>query len=239
MYQTHKTYIKPESELSGLIFDNPSLILMLEHFNLDFSDFSKKTVSQICREHGIGIDLFISIANLYNGFNPVDMDLLTQRDVITIIEFLSRSHQYYKYEKYPEIRLYIARLYERDKSGMKGLVEQFFDEYFDEVVEHLDYEDNVAFPYFFKLIGFEVGSADRSGKYSAGDYREHHTDIESKLTDLKNLFIKHIAIKGEVSLRRKLIFSLFELETDLNIHSQIEESILIPLIRKIESNKTV
>ncbi|MGE0078003.1 MAG: hemerythrin domain-containing protein [Bacteroidales bacterium] len=237
MYQTHKTYIKPESELSGLIFDNPSLILMLEHFNLDFTDFARKTVSQICREKGIGIDLFISIANLYNGFNPSNSDLLVQTDAFAIIGFLSRSHSYYKQEKYPEIQMYINKLYEHDDSGMKGLVERFFDDYFNEVIEHLDYEENVAFPYFYKLIGFEADPANLNSDYSAGDYREHHTDIESKLTDLKNLFIKHIPIKGEASLRRKLILSLFELETDLSIHSQIEESILIPLIRKIESNK--
>ena len=40
--------------------------------------------------------------------------------------------------------------------------------------------------------------------------------------------------KDDRQIRRKLLLCLFELEYDLNIHSRIEESILIPLVEKME-----
>lgn len=66
------------------------------------------------------------------------------------------------------------------------------------------------------------------------EYRNHHTDIETKLIDLKNLFLKHIKIKNELTIKRKFLNTLFGLEFDLKIHSIIEEKILIPLIEHIE-----
>jgi len=72
-------------------------------------------------------------------------------------------------------------------------------------------------------------------QYSAKEYQEHHSDIEDKLNDLKNLLIKYLPYKDDQILRRKLILKLFDLENDLNIHSQIEELILIPLVSEMES----
>ncbi|MDD2513485.1 MAG: hemerythrin domain-containing protein, partial [Proteiniphilum sp.] len=107
------------------------------------------------------------------------------------------------------------------------LLEKFFNEYFAEVLEHLDYEDSIAFPYFITLLN--NGKAEEKGKrYSSKEYGRHHTDIELKLQDLKNLLLKHIDIEDRLDLRRKLLFALYELEFDLYIHSLIEENILIP-----------
>ena len=70
--------------------------------------------------------------------------------------------------------------------------------------------------------------------YSVTEYREHHNDIEEKLTDLNNLLIKYIPQQNDQQIRRQLLLSLFELEYDLNIHSRIEETILIPMVEKME-----
>ena len=34
MYQTHKTYITPDMKMSELIIENPTLLLLLEHFEI-------------------------------------------------------------------------------------------------------------------------------------------------------------------------------------------------------------
>ena len=73
-------------------------------------------------------------------------------------------------------------------------------------------------------------------EYSVKEYRLHHDDIEEKLNDLKNLLIKYLPQKNDQQIRRKLLFSLFEVEYDLNIHSQIEDTILIPLVEKMEKH---
>lgn len=220
-----KTFIKCDMKVYDLIEENHSLLLMMQHFEIDFR-VDDLTVSQICRDKGISEKLFISVANLYNGFKPKANPIEDIDDVLLIIKFLRNSHTYYREDKYPQISNYIHQLQERHSGKELVLLEQFFNEYFSEVVEHLDYEDNVAFPYFVKLICDKEG--DQKELYSAREYSDHHTDIELKLKDLKNLLLKHIAIGLDLTLRRKLLFSLFELEHDLYIHSLIEETILIP-----------
>ena len=238
MYQTKKTFIKPGMKMSDLIIENPSLLLMMEHFDIDIV-VRNKTVEQICIENKVNQKVFIDIANLYNGFHPVSAENIDRRDTESIIVFLKNSHRYYLNEKIPEIRNCIRRLYTKNSNPEIRLVEKFFDEYSQEVKEHLDYEDKIAFPYFSYLAQDNKHSGLKDTKFSAGEYREHHTDIETKLGELKSLLLKHIPLKQDGSLRRKLLTGLFELEYDLTIHSVIEESILIPLIRKIEKQKEI
>lgn len=230
MYQTIRTYIKPEIKIADLIFENPYLLLLLEHFDLDLVTHDK-TVSQLCSEHGIDENIFISFANLYNGFTPSVSDSFDYSQIETIIRFLQNSHRYFKHDKYPEIQDYINKLVVKNPSAEIRMIGKFFDDYFMEVNEHLNYEEGIAFPYFRSLLhGKTPDSGNEEIKFSGSEYLEHHTDIESKLTDLKNLLLRHVSLKNDPVNRRKLIFSLIELEYVLNIHSLIEESILIPMV---------
>ena len=223
--------------MADLIDANPNLLLMLQHFNIDFR-VSDQTVMQLCESQGISENLFVSIANLYNGFEAKGHLPFTGEDLLQVIDFLKRSHNYYRSDKYPQISSYIRQLQESHSGKEIKLLEKFFNEYFSEVLEHLDYEDNVAFPYFITLLD-RVKSGGENEVYSSKEYSEHHTDIELKLQDLKNLLLKYVMIEGDLSLRRKLFFALYELEYDLYIHSLIEESILIPSGISIEREQNV
>ncbi len=220
-------------KLGGLFFENPYLLLMMEHFNLDFV-VNDKTIEKVCQESSINSNIFVDIANLYNGFNDLDAKKYTKTDILTIVNFLKNSHNYYKEEKYPEIQSLINKILKLNETREIKLISKFFGEYFNEVIDHLDYEDQVAFPYFLNLL--EDGRNIPKGKdYSAKIYSDHHTDIETKLMELKTLLLRHIPLGKDRSLRRRLIISLFELDYDLNIHYLIEESALTPLIEKIEN----
>lgn len=239
MYQTTKTYIKPDIKMADLIFENPYLLLLLEHFGLDLV-MHDKTVRQLCLENKINEKVLISFANLYNGFSPSASDDFDIEHIETIIGFLRNSHFYFKYDKYPEIQAYIKTLYANNPTAEIRMIENFFDEYFLEVSEHLDYEEGIAFPYFRSLLKKnENGNETAQTAFSGTEYLEHHTDIELKLTDLKNLLFRHISLKNDPVNRRKLLFSLIELEYVLNIHSLIEETILIPLVINLESKNTL
>ena len=236
MYQTKKTYVKPGMKISELIFENPSVLMLLEHFGFDLV-VRDNTVEQLSKQYNVNPELFVSFCNLFNGFAPSGIDTFTTNDVSTIISFLRNTHSYYKTDKYPEIKAHIQQLFLKNNSPEIKLVEKFFNEYFDEVTEHLDYEEQVAFPLVCAKLGIENIAPQSSDQgYSISDYRTHHTDIEFKLSELKSLLLKHIPTKGDSIERRRLLTSLFELEFDLSIHSLIEESILIPLVKKLETN---
>lgn len=232
MYQTERKYITPDIKMAELIFDNPSFLLFLEHFEVDFL-VREKTIQQICIENNIRPEIFISFANMFNGFALERIDDYSRADIKSIILFLRNSHIYFQNEKYPEIRDFIEQLYLNNTIPEIKLIGKFFNEYFEEVKEHLAYEDNKVFPYFDKLLN-NKNSIKNSIIFNLKNFSDDHTDIESKLKELKELLLKHIPVQNDRILRRKIFVSLFELEHYLKMHSTIEETILIPLIDKLE-----
>lgn len=229
-----KSYITKDKKMLDLINDNYSLLLCLQHFDIDFS-VDNKTVEELCIGNNIDINVFIVISNLYNGFFPVDNEINKIDDIKPILHFLKKSHSFYVEDKYPELKYYLKKIKNVNSSRDFQLIEQFFYDYFEEVLEHLKYEDEIAFPYFYSLERKEKKTQTKS--FSVKEYRNHHTDIETKLTDLKNLFLKHIKIKSDLNIKRKFLNTLIGLEFDLKIHSVIEEKVLIPLIERIEKEQ--
>ncbi len=231
MYSRAKQGIKPDDKLSVVIFHNPYVLLMLEHFGVRMP-VHEKTVKQVCDKYSIGPNVFITVTNLYNGIRPSGQPAFGNDDIIDIISFLKNSHNYYLNEKYPIIRDFIEQVQKKNNSKEIGLVEKFFGEYFKKVQNHINYENDVAFPYIVTLI--ENGQQPLENGYSIVHYEEKHDNIEEELTDLKNLLIKYLPQENDQTIRRKLIFALFELEFDLTIHAQIEDLILLPVIKKLE-----
>jgi len=231
MYLVSKKYIAPETEVAEIIKNNPMLLLMLENFGI--TKFEKDiTVSALCNKTGINVNFFTLVCNLHNGFYIENAGKIEQTDLPVIIAYLKRSHEYYRSEKYPEILSYIRELRQTENSNILQVIETYFNEYFEEVKEHIEYEERIAFPYFNELLENKIVAS--SANYSSINYKEHHTDIETRLNDMKDLFIHHVHIKNKNRIRRKLLTSLSELEFELKVHSHIEDMILIPLTNKIE-----
>jgi regulator of cell morphogenesis and NO signaling len=235
MHILNKVFVLPNMKASEIIINNPYLILMFEHFELKL-EVREKSIEQICKENNINTSLFLTIANLFNGYKPITETTYISADIQSIIKYLGNSHKYYQKEIYPLIQQYIKEIYKNNSHPEILMLEQFFGNYFIEVTEHLTYENDVVFPYVLSLDSQLCNKNNNYSlnNYSVNEYRDHHNDIEEKLNDLKNLLIKYLPVEKDQQLRRKLLFSLFELEYDLNIHSQIEDSILIPLVENME-----
>lgn len=222
----------PETKLATAIENNPSLLFMLEYFNIS-SPIKHKTIKGICDENNINHCLMVVIGNLYNkAGNPPDITHISTKDIPSIISFLKNTHLHYKSEKYPEIENLIKILKETTAPVEIDQIQTFFKEYFNEVIEHLNYEDNYVFPYICNLLQNDI---EENNTFSSSVYRNHHTDIETKLSDLKTLLLQHIWFEKGLSIRRKILLKLFELQQDLTVHSQIEEQILLPIVENLEN----
>lgn len=237
MNQKNSLTVGPDDKLSDFLLENAYAILMLEHLGLGLA-VKEKTVRQVCTENKISVDLFVTFANLFNGTVPSGNEEYSFKDIQTIIGYLKKEHLYYLDEMYPGILSYIEEMNAVNNHAEILMVEKFFNEYFNEVKDHLNYENEVVFPYIINLYNKLNKSEEKnfSINYSAAEYQEHHSNIEEKLTDLKNLLIKYLPQKNDQKIRRKMLLSLFELEYDLNIHTQIENSILIPLVKHLEKH---
>lgn len=235
MYRTSNIFITSDLKMSDVVLNNPYLMLLLEHFGIEVP-LQEKTVEAVCNEYAINTELFLTFANLYNGVTYIPTTPFTYNDTGTIVNYIVNNHKYYLDEIYPNVLHTIKLMYGEDNKEETALIEKFFNGYFTEVKEHLLYENEIVHPYILdlteKLRKQEPNL--KPSKYSVAEYKDHHDDIEEKLDDLKNLLIKYLPLKNDQQLRRKLLLSLFELEYDLHIHSQIEDLILVPLVADME-----
>jgi regulator of cell morphogenesis and NO signaling len=229
--------IKHDMKVSELVEQNPYLLLMLEHLEIPLG-LQDKTIDEVCSDHGMSARLFIVLANLFNGHEPDRVQITNSSDIKKIVDYLVNSHKHYLHEKFPLMTTFIEQIVEVNTNPEISLLRKFFEDYYNEVVEHLDYEHNVVFPYVTSLDQ-QVNQGNVSAarhEYSIADYQGHHDDIEEKLTDLKNLLVKYLPPHEDTQARRKLLLVLNELEFDLHIHSLIEEAILIPLVEEMEKS---
>lgn len=235
MNHSDKSHISAKTKISDIVLENPHFLLMLEHLEIKIQ-LKEKSIEQICIENGVNVDCFLAIASMYYGhYSVLSIDYSTEV-IQTIIKILKNSHNYYLEEKYPQIRSFIKQMSKNTNFREAAIVEDFFNNYFLEVSEHLDYENNIVFPYILELdfmISNRTGTI-MTRDYSSAVYKEQHDDIEEKLTDLKNLLVKYLPQKEDQKIRRQLLLVLFELEYSLVIHSKIEEKILIPIVEKME-----
>jgi len=236
MRLTNFSTITPNTPVAELVLSNPYGTLMLEHFEVDLM-LQEKTVAQVCAESGISLELFLTVSHLFNGEHTFPNLRFQLTDVKQIITYLKNCHFYYTEEKYPQIKAYIQLLKKFNPAPEIIMLERFFQEYFNEVHEHLEYENNSVFPYVTGLLNKLEGNNSQLSfpEYEVSDYKDHHDNIEEKLSDLKNLLIKYLPAQNDRQVRRKLLFSLSELEFDLHIHSEIEDLILVPLVEQIEN----
>lgn len=227
--------IRTNTKMLDVINANPYVMIMLEHFRTDIT-VHKKTAGEIAKEYGISDNLFFTFVNLYNGNGFSKSNKMDFKDVDTIILFLKNTHKYYLKDKFPELKKLITKFIKSDNKELHSLIRKFFLEYYNEVKEHLNYEDEIFFSYINSLTQ-KLKDRDNGGrrkKYSSADFVKHHNNIEDKLLDLKNILLQYIPDKSDNITRRKILLNIFELDYDLKIHTFIEDNILVPLVIRIE-----
>ena len=231
-----------DTKMADLIHCNYLLLPILDRFNIQLG-FGDKTVSELCEEMGINRDFFLAIVNSFHDHNYFPQDKLLGFPITLIIEYIQKSHTYYLELKVPQIETLISDLCkEADLSQKKHLVllEKFFSEYKNELIEHIQDEENDVFPYVLSLNKvYNTGKVDaelikRIQNHPIDAYAEKHTNVEEKLYDLKNIIIKYLPPARDHTISSALLTELFRLERDLNDHARIEDKVMIPKVRLIE-----
>lgn len=217
----------PETKLAELVQQNYRLLFVLNRVGIPLG-FGEKTLKQICTEQDIHIPTFIALCRLHT--EPADIDKHEWENSLSvgfIVDFLKNSHRYFLEQRLPDIcaKLNIALEY----SNSQKLILRFFEEYENEVAEHMSYENEVFFPYVAQLL-----TGEKAPDYSAEDYKKHHNDIEEKLNDLSNLLLKYLPADADNYLISNVLLDLKVCNDDLKTHTFIEDEILLPKIIKLE-----
>lgn len=219
-----RTFFSETTKMSDVALAGEHLLHVLPCFGIE-PGFGEKTLGQICTERGISAPLLVLVCNLYafDDYAP-DAAALKQIPVEGIVNYLKNSHRDYLEVRMPRIIDAVLALPGGDMLAM------FCEKYRAEVVTHFRYEEEVVFPYIHALVEGE------KPHYKISEYEANHSDIDGALEDLKNIIVKYLPRECTIERSRPVLRELFAFEYDLCKHTLLEDTILIPLVERLDGD---
>ena len=216
-----------DDKMISLIKDNYDLLQSLGSFGINLG-FGDKTVREICEDNGVDTYTFLAVVNLtINGYSNFDND--EHLSVPTLLHYLEASHVYYLDFQLPFIRRELEESIDMEDS-LGRLIMKLYDEYAREISKHMTFEKTTLFPYVNALLEGRSPS-----DYSIETFSRNHEEPSEKLKELKILIIKYMP--SDARRNNQLMATLHDIynnEEWLSLHSQVEDKIFVPAIRRLE-----
>ena len=219
-------------KLAELLDINYHLLGVLSRVGLHFG-FGDDTVEEAYRKHGVNPQTFLLLCKVYtfDGYMP-SADALRTADLRDILTYLQRSHAYYMDIALQDLADSLERMLTPCDERAKMVIRRFFSAYKDELAEHFRYEEEVVFPYVRNILD-HAGSKD----FTIYQYEVNHTNVEEKISDLKNILMKYLPEECDDRLTSEILFKIYLLEMDLQKHTSIEDDILVPMVNRLEDHE--
>lgn len=223
----HSFIFHAEIKLADMLNINPQLILMLPRFNIALG-FGEKRVDEICQQNNVPVDLFLLLCNVYtfNDYFPSENEI-REINGVSLVNYLKESHKYFLEKRLVHIGKHIEKI-AIECGNIGNILNSFYAEYVEEVKNHFKYEEEKLFPTLLN----QTPSMDFSE-----NFEESHSSIEDKLGDLTNIIIKYLPAEILPNERIGVWFDISQVSSDLKKHDIIEEKILLPYIKHLNSQK--
>ena len=220
---------KPTDKMSDLIANNHRALLVISRFGIPLG-FGDKTIDTVCKEYKIDTNTFLLIATIV--INSKYTNQAEQKvSIEAVVSYLKQSHDYFLNFRLPSIREKLFAIVSREQNDLSKAIMFYFDEYVAEVKKHMGYEDEFVFPYIDSLI-----RNGKDNKYQISIFVRQHNHVEDRMTEFKNLIIKYYPAKSTNEING-VLFEIFSCEEDLKSHIAIEDNLLVPIIKQIESQR--
>lgn len=221
-----KDIFNEKDSLKTLIEAEQSLLGVLNRFGISFG-FGDKTVRAACDEDEVDCQTFLAVCNLIcnKDYSCFDISLKS------IMEYLRKAHSYFLDFLLPSIRRKLIEAINcTDVTDIAFLLLKFYDDYVQEVRNHMEYENNAIFKYVSELL-----ENNGSQRFRISQYSLSHESMADKLAELKDIFIYHYHVKDNEILTSALI-DIIQCGKELTTHCEIENKVFIPEVEHLEQS---
>ena len=217
-------------KMADLVEQDFHLLGLLARFGIE-QRFGDSSVETICLEAGVDPDTFLLLCEIYASadFRPTP-DRLRACRIQDILRYLNQSHDYYVNRSLVDLARSLEDLVEPCSPTQKQVIHRFFTDYRTELQRHFDSEERTVIPYVRNLL---VGN--RNTSFTIDRFEENHAQIHETLSDLKNLIMKSLPDVCSNEKRINVLLSIYNLQQDLDHHTCIEDDVLVPMVRMLES----
>lgn len=217
--------INRDSKLSDIILHDPSTITVLDRFGISLG-VGDQNVDDACRARGINVNFFMAILNTFINENYFPNDALEQFSASEIVDYLSKTNNYYEQNVLPNIERHFSFLIARAPSHNNNLIimKQFFDEMKNELLQRINDDRDRLFPATCSIIDRPLATQPDLV------VDEEQTDsIEDKIDDLINMIVMHLKGDYDHNLGFAVIVAIFSLKKDIKQNNRIRNRILRPI----------
>ena len=205
--------------MSRLISENSSTLLVLSRFGIALG-FGDKSIGEVCVENQVDTSTFLAIIQLMSDTGPDPNRQDVKISIPSLINYLRNSHTYFLEYRLPEIRRHLTQVLNGDQADLNKAVLEYFDQFVLAVRKHMLHENNKVFP--------NIADRDAREKQVAG-FKKQHEQIETRLTEFKNILIKYYPACYLNEMYR-FLFDIFTCEQELTLHNSIEDNLFLPSI---------
>ncbi|MCB0429630.1 MAG: hemerythrin domain-containing protein [Flavobacteriales bacterium] len=235
--------IARDERIKDLVQKHEFLRDVLSRFNIDQGLYGLSIVDA-CNVVGLNADFLLTVLSAYGNLNAFPEKELRTFPVTTMLDFLQKTHQYYRYRRIPEGEKYIFDMIRESMNPDSRLdeVNRRFTEVKDEILEHIEEEEASLFPYILYLynIGYNeynlVELYELMEKNTISTFAAEHDDIERQLGDVLQILKNCDDKVHSLPSYAKTVRHLEGLIKDLTIHKWVEERVLTPAAMEIEAN---
>lgn len=218
----------PNSKMADLLSDHYSILLLIFRFDIPLG-MGEKTIKEVCEEYDVDLDTFLFIVHfILFDEGRGKSDLHKKLSMPMIIRYLRNSHSYFLDFRLPEIGKHMQAAIAEAPGDIRFVIKKYFEEYVEEVYQHMRYENEVVFPYAERL---QEGINDP--KYSIDIFEKRHDQVELKMLELKNIFIKYYPMKPDYKINN-ILHDLFSCGDELRNHNEVEDHVFIPMVKDLE-----
>lgn len=214
--------------MSDLVCGNYHILLIMSRFGIALG-FGDRTVDEVCRRNEVDTATFLAVVNLLYDDEMTTADC-SDISLETFLCYLHNSHDYFLQYRLPDIRRKLMEVLACGQSEVAEAIMRFFDEYAAEVHKHMMYEEETVFPYVRHLLGGESPTG-----YDIETFHRRHDQVETKLTELKNILIKYYPAPENCGKEMNgVLFDIFLCESELTSHNDLENRVFIPSVSEVE-----
>lgn len=220
-----------EDSMSELICNHYPMLMVVNRFGISLG-IGDKTITEVCQMCNVHTETFLSVVNLLvTGKAPQIEANNIEQTIEALLVYLTNSHEYFVNFRLNEIREKLLGAIEHNQSDLNDIIKLYFDQYVEEVKQHMTHEEKTVFPYIHKL----VNTKNAQKNYSIDLFSKHHSNIENKLSELKNIIIKYYDTDSTNQLTSAL-YDIFACAQDLSSHNDVENKLLVPMVREYEKS---
>lgn len=220
--------ISNDTPLSEIIVNEPTIIPVINRFGIRLG-VGDDTVASVCENKKLDSEFLLVILNTFINESYFPEHTLRGFKASEIIDYLTKTDRHYRQFQLPNIHRHFQLLLGAgsDTNNNLGLMYRFYQGLEHELLDLINYDLKEWFP---TVIALEQGKIFESGKPQLDELEKTSSQIEEKLCDLRNMFIKHLSGDYDLNLCYAVITAIFALEKDLRQNNRIRNRILLQSI---------